>query len=119
MKRIAIITLGVAAGVLAAPALAQQKADDHAAHHAPPATGATAGAAMADGEIRRVDRSAAKLTIRHGEIPGLDMPPMTMVFQVKDASLIDKVKAGDRVRFRVEKSGVTYVVTEIEPVRPQ
>lgn len=119
MKHIAIVALGIAAGVLAAPALAQQKADEHAAHHAPPARAAAGDAAMADGEIRRVDRSAAKLTIRHGEIPGLDMPPMTMVFQVRDASLIDQVKAGDRVRFSVEKIDGAYVVTGIEPLPRQ
>lgn len=99
--------------VLAGPALAQQKADDHTAHH--PAEGAQVTAEMADGEVRRVDKAAGKLTLRHGPIKSLDMPPMTMVFQAGDPAMLDRVKQGDKVRFSaVEKSGA-YIVTRIEP----
>jgi Cu(I)/Ag(I) efflux system periplasmic protein CusF len=70
---------------------------------------------MTDGEVRKVDKGAAKVTIKHGEIKNLEMPPMTMVFQVKDAALLDKVKTGDKVKFRAEKAGSGYVVTAIEP----
>lgn len=70
---------------------------------------------LSEGEIRKVDKSAAKLTIRHGELKNLDMPPMTMVFQVKDKAWLDKLKAGDKVRFQAEKQGADYVVTVIEP----
>ncbi|MBC7733114.1 MAG: copper-binding protein [Bacteriovorax sp.] len=69
--------------------------------------------AMTDGEIRKVDKSAKKLTIKHGPIKNLDMPGMTMVFQVKDAALLDKVKAGDKVRFTAEMIGGSVVVTDI------
>jgi Cu/Ag efflux protein CusF len=69
---------------------------------------------LTDGEVRKVDKDAKKLTIRHGEIKNLDMPPMTMVFQVEDASLLDRVKAGDRIRFFAQKSASGYVVTEIQ-----
>jgi len=69
---------------------------------------------LADGEIRRVDRDAKKITIKHGEIKSLDMPPMTMVFQVKDLALLDKVKAGDRVRFSAVKLDGGYAVTSVE-----
>jgi Cu(I)/Ag(I) efflux system periplasmic protein CusF len=73
------------------------------------------GAEMIDGEVRKVDRDAGKITIKHGEIKSLDMPPMTMVFQVKSPALLDKVKAGDKARFAVEKTaGGAFVVTEIE-----
>ncbi|TAG35869.1 MAG: copper-binding protein [Polaromonas sp.] len=78
---------------------------------------ATAGADMADGEIRKLDLDAKKLTIKHGEIKHLDMPGMTMVFQVKDPALLDKLKAGDKVRFKAEKVGSAIVVTAIQPVR--
>lgn len=76
-----------------------------------------AAADMADGEIRKVDKDAKKLTIKHGEIKSMDMPGMTMVFQVKDAAMLDKVKAGDKVRFKAEKSGGAIVVTEIQPAK--
>ncbi len=111
MKTITIATLLVA---LATPALAQQQAEAHTADH----TAAAASAAdMADGEIRKVDKDAKKLTIRHGEIKNLDMPPMTMVFQVKEASVLDRVKAGDKVRFVVQRSDTGFVVTDIQAAK--
>ena len=70
---------------------------------------------MSDAEVRKVDRDAGKITLKHGEIKSLDMPPMTMVFQVKVPALLEKVKAGDKVRFVAEKTaGGAFVVTEIE-----
>lgn len=69
---------------------------------------------LAEGEIRKVDKEAKKLTIRHGPIPSLDMPPMTMVFQVKDPALLEQVQAGDKVKFEAEKTGGAYIVTRIE-----
>lgn len=107
-----LITAIALASALFAPAMAQQKAEDHGAHH--PAA-ATAAADMTEGEVRKVDKDARKLTIKHAEIKNLDMPAMTMVFQVKDATLLDKVKAGDKIRFAVEKAASGYVVTEIRP----
>jgi Cu/Ag efflux protein CusF len=74
-------------------------------------------AAMAEGEIRRVDRESRKLTIRHGPLAKLDMPPMTMVFAVKDPALLEQVKPGDKVRFEAEKIGGVYTVIRMEPVR--
>jgi Cu(I)/Ag(I) efflux system protein CusF len=69
---------------------------------------------MSDGEIRKVDKDTKKITIKHGEIKNLDMPGMTMVFQIKDSILLDKVKAGDKVKFRAEKADTGLVVTAIE-----
>ena len=111
MKTIAMAALLV---VLSAPALAQQKAEDHSAHH--PAA-AVSAADMTEGEIRKVDKDAKKLTIKHGEIKNLDMPPMTMVFQVKDAGVLDKLKVGDKVRFAVQKSDTGFVVTDIQTAK--
>lgn len=72
---------------------------------------------MTDGEIRKVDMDSKKITIKHGEIKNLDMPGMTMVFQVKDPAMLDKVKAGNKVRFKAEKAGGAIVVTEIETAK--
>lgn len=66
------------------------------------------------GEIRKVDKAAAKLTIKHGPIRSLDMPSMTMVYQVRDAALLEKVKAGDRVRFHALEEGGKFIVTDIQ-----
>ena len=72
---------------------------------------------MAEAEVRKVDKDAKKITLKHGEIKNLDMPGMTMVFQVKDAALLDKVKAGDKVNFTAEKADGGIVVTAIEAVK--
>ena len=72
---------------------------------------------MTDGEIRKVDVESKKITIKHGEIKNLDMPGMTMVFQVKDPAMLGKVKAGDKVRFAAEKAGGAIVVTDIQPAK--
>lgn len=70
---------------------------------------------LSEGEVRRVDKSAGKITLKHGEIRNLDMPPMTMVFAVPDKALLEKVKAGDKVRFAADKDAAgNYVVTSIE-----
>jgi Cu/Ag efflux protein CusF len=72
---------------------------------------------MADGEVRKVDKDNKKITLKHGEIKDLDMPAMTMVFQVADPSMLDKVKAGDKVQFRATKEGGKYTVTVIQPAK--
>ncbi|MEQ1773508.1 MAG: copper-binding protein [Burkholderiales bacterium] len=73
------------------------------------------GNTMTDGEVRRIDKDAKKLTIRHGPIKNLDMPAMTMVFQVKDPAMLDKINTGDKIKFAVEKIGGAYIVTHVEP----
>lgn len=70
---------------------------------------------LTDGEIRKVDKEAGKLTIRHGEIKHLEMPPMTMVFVVKDKAMLDKVKAGDKVRFTAMHENGQMIVTDLQP----
>ena len=80
-------------------------------------TAIAAPADMADGEIRKVDVDNKKITIKHGEIKNLDMPPMTMVFQAKDPALLAKVKAGDKIRFKAERVASGFVVTDIQPAK--
>ncbi len=72
---------------------------------------------LTDGEVRKIDKEAGKLTIRHGEIKHLEMPPMTMVFVAKDKSMLDKVKAGDKVRFTAIHENGQMIVTDIQPVK--
>ncbi len=69
---------------------------------------------MTDAEVRKIDKDNSKITLKHGEIKNLDMPGMTMVFQLKDAAMLDKLKPGDKVKFKAEKLGGAYTVTAIE-----
>ena len=77
------------------------------------ATDAALGDDWALAEIRRVDVPNKRMTLKHGEIKSLDMPPMTMVFYVDDAGLLDGLQVGDQVRVRVRMDGKRYVVTAI------
>jgi Cu(I)/Ag(I) efflux system protein CusF len=76
-----------------------------------------AQSALVDGEIRKVDKDAKKVTIKHGPMPSLDMPAMTMVFQVKDPAMLGQVKPGDKVKFEAQKLGGAYTVTRIEAAK--
>jgi len=100
-----LIALAIAAfGIIHQPAMV------HATNHS-----VSAATNLTDGEIRKVDKDAKKLTIRHGPLQNLNMPAMTMVFQVKDQSMLDGVKAGDKVRFSADRIGGAYTVTHLEP----
>jgi Cu(I)/Ag(I) efflux system protein CusF len=93
---------------LAAPAGAPDTSKNPSAANA-------AALPSAEGEVRKVDKAAGKITLKHGPIANLDMPGMTMVFRVSDLSLLDKVKAGDKVRFTAERVDGALTVVQMEP----
>jgi len=76
---------------------------------------AMSGPDVIEGVVRKIDKGAKKITLRHGEMPHLEMPPMTMVFRVQDAALLDGVKVGDKVRFKPQKIDGAFVVVEMQP----
>jgi Cu(I)/Ag(I) efflux system periplasmic protein CusF len=112
-----ILTIAVAMP----PALASAQMGGHDSHHAMPSAGAAGGsvaaAAWTEGVVRKVDKDAKKITIKHGDLKNLGMPPMTMAFQVQDPSMVDKVKDGDKVRFVADQIGGTLTVTKLEVVK--
>ena len=105
MKKLILVTaLALAA---TAPAFAQ-----HAGHGtAKPA--ATAAGEMADGEVRRIDKARGTVLLKHGEIRNLNMGGMTMTFKLKDPSMADQFKEGDKVKFTAEQKGEDLIVTSI------
>lgn len=72
---------------------------------------------MADGEVRKIDMDNKKITVKHGEIKNLQMPGMTMVFQVKDPAMLGQVKVGDKIMFAAEKAGGALVITSMQPAK--
>ncbi len=94
---------------MASPALAQSNLDPGKA------AGAVVEAALADGEVRKIDKETGKITIRHGEIKHLDMPPMTMVFTAKDKSALDGVQVGQKIKFLAVHESSKFMVTDIRP----
>ena len=67
-----------------------------------------------EGEVRKIEKAQGKITLRHGELKALDMPPMTMVFRVDNPAMLDNLAVGDRVRFDAAKVGGTYTVTALK-----
>ena len=113
-------TLLIIAALLVGASTAQAMSHSGAPMTKPDTAKAMPGAAAAgtaEGEIRKVDAANKKITIKHGEIKNLDMPPMSMVFQVKDATMLEKVKTGDKVRFSAEKIDGAFTVTSIEAAK--
>src|SRR5689334_16102847 len=78
------------------------------------AAGALAQSGSGEGEVRKIDAAQQKVTVRHGEIKALDMPPMTMAYRVQNASALGSLAVGDRVRFTVEKVNGAYTLTQIQ-----
>lgn len=103
-----------AALLSAAPAFA---VSEHSGHHGTPAADGVKDASLAEGEVKKVDKAAGKMTIKHGPLTALEMPPMTMVFRVKEPAMLDKVEVGDAIRFKAEKVGGSFTVTELQPAR--
>ena len=95
-------------------AAGENAAHDHA-HAGTPAD--TAKAAPSEGTVKKVDKAAGKITIKHGPLANLGMPPMTMAFAVGDPAMLDKVKAGDEVRFTADQVGDALTVTELETAK--
>lgn len=109
----AIAILSLAAACAALPAAAQAPHAGHGSH----ATATAAPDAWADGEVRKVDTGAGTVTLRHGELKALNMPPMTMVFAVPDKAVLARLKTGDKVRFKASSEGGTLTASEITVAR--
>ena len=107
-----LLVLGTGSALAQAPAAAA--ADSHSSHHPAAAASTAPQAELSEGEITRWDPRTLRLTLKHGEIKNLEMPPMTMVFRVADASVVGDLKAGDKVRFRAEQISGAYHVQRIE-----
>lgn len=112
MNKFAHIGFAFALALSSAAVLAN---DPHAGHGAAPATASKA--AMSDGEVKKIDKQAGKITIKHGPLANLNMPAMTMAFKVKDAAILDTVKVGDKIRFVAEQSGKSLQVARLEAAK--
>ena len=78
-----------------------------------PFVAAKAQQAMVAAEVVKVDKGAGRLTLKHGEIQRLEMPPMTMAWRVSRVQMLDDLEVGDRVRFVPERIEGQYTITAI------
>ncbi len=67
----------------------------------------------AEGEIKKLDLSRQKVTIKHGDIKSVDMPPMTMIFTLKNEELGKDLEVGQKILFYVEKIQGKYTITDL------
>jgi Cu/Ag efflux protein CusF len=105
------LALALAMSIAASIASAQDHA--HGSHGAQPA----AAAELVDAEVKKIDKEAGKITLRHGELKNLNMPGMTMVFRVKEASMLEQVQAGDQVRFSADRVNGAVTVVQLEAAK--
>lgn len=76
---------------------------------------AFAQAAMANGEVKKIDEAAGKITVKHGPIKNLDMDEgMTMVFRVQDPAMLKQVKVGDKIQFEAERATAGITITKMQ-----
>ncbi len=122
--------LAAALIALSGAALAQHNHQGASPSEAPPAVSANAADPAAspasatppsalpwvEAQVRRVDNAASKLSVRHGEIPNLEMPPMTMVFQVSDPAMLQGLEPGAKLRIQVQQIQGAYTITALEPL---
>ncbi|MDP1646226.1 MAG: copper-binding protein [Thiobacillus sp.] len=80
----------------------------------PVTTPAAQASAMSEGVVRKIDAVNAKITLRHGPLVNLDMPPMTMVFRLQPPELLSGIKVGDTVKFHAESVNGAFIVTVIQ-----
>ena len=115
MKHVSKLALALLVGLATAQSGIAQ--DAHKGHHAAAGQDAAAAAQLAAGEVKKIDKGAGKITIKHGRIYRLDMDPMTMVFRVADPKMLDQVQAGDKIRFDADKVKGALTVVKMEVVK--
>ena len=113
-KKLAAVAVMLATATVAARTT---QPDDHASHHPEASSAARTDVAKAEGEVRKVDKEARKLTLRHGPIPNLEMPDMTMVFRVADPRMLEGLEAKQKVRFTADRIEGQLTVTSLEVVQ--
>ena len=78
---------------------------------------ATQAAPLSDGMVKKIDKDVGELVIQHGQLDSIGMPPMTMAFGVADKAWLNKLKAGDKIRFAAEMKGGNAIVSRYELAR--
>ncbi len=108
----------VVAAAIAAPSAFAQMNHDHSMSSMPMQSASAAKSSLAEGEVRSIDRAKGTVTLKHGPLTALNMPPMTMTFLAKQPTLLANVKVGDKVRFAPEqgKDG-TLILSSLELVK--
>ena len=118
MNALSKLTFALVLAATASVASAQNGAHaghgSHGGHDAHAGHAATAATELTDGEVKKIDKEAGKMTLRHGELKNLNMAPMSMVFRVKDPAMLDQVKVGDKVRFAADRVNGAVTIVQLQ-----
>lgn len=112
-KMTAIVAAMAGLFVAAVPPAAAQSGHGHMNH----ATAKPGAASLAEGVVKALDKPGGKITIAHGPLENLGMPPMTMTFMVRKTAGLEGFKVGDKIRFRAEETPDGFVVTVVEAAK--
>ncbi|MEM5452357.1 copper-binding protein [Paraburkholderia guartelaensis] len=113
MKKM-IVAFSAIAAIVAAPAFAGDDMAGMSMSGKPSATKTSASTALTDAEVKNVDTAAGMVTLSHGALENVGMPPMTMAFKAKDAAMARQVHEGDKVKVRVENVNGTMTIVMLE-----
>ncbi len=118
MKTTSFIAAALVAAALTSPAFAQGMDHSKMGSGQSAATGTQQNLPPVDAEVRRVDKENGKITLKHGAIKNMDMPPMTMVFTARDKAMLEGIAAGDKVQFTAVNEKGQMLVESIKPIKP-
>lgn len=91
---------------------------DHGHHRHESVAGLpTSGVDSTVGEINRIDLPAGRVFIKHGDMRNIGILAMLMVFDVKDPTMLERVRVGDKVAFTVQRDGQQLTVIKIDAVK--
>ncbi|MGY4729211.1 MULTISPECIES: copper-binding protein [Burkholderia] len=116
MKKLIATTAAVLAiGALATPAFAagDMSGMDMSGMKMSSDGSAESHAALTDAEVKKVDAASGKVTLKHGALDNVGMPPMTMAFKAKDAAMLEQVHVGDKVKVRIENVNGTMTIVKL------
>jgi len=113
MKKM-IVAFSALAAILATPAFAGDGMAGMSMSGKTSATKTPASSALTDAEVRNVDTASGMVTLKHGALENVGMPPMTMAFKAKDAAMVKQVHEGDKVKVRVENVDGTLTIVKME-----
>lgn len=112
----AMYKFAIALAMTAAAAAASAQDHGHAGHggHGAHAGHQAAALAVVAGEVKKIDKETGKITLRHGELKNLNMAAMTMVFRVKDPTMLDQVKVGSKVKFAADRVNGAVTIVQLQ-----
>lgn len=115
MNKFSALAIAIALGAATSVATAQEGAHaGHGAHAAHAGHQAAAPVELTEGEVKKIDKEAGKITLRHGELKNLNMGAMTMAFRVKDPAMLDQVKVGNKVKFAADRVNGAMTVVQLQ-----